>query len=84
MQHLAAEDGVHFVIAGGGGASPYPTKAAARLLFAASQNGFAVIEADRKALSVSLVDDDLKVLHRFTIAARPTEAGAAAPAAAPP
>ncbi len=73
LQHLAAEDGVHFVIAGGGGASPYPTTAAARLLFAASQNGFAVIDADRKSLSVSLVDDDLKVLHRFTIATPPTK-----------
>ena len=73
MQHLAAQDGVHFVIAGGGGASPYPTTAASRLLFAASQNRFAVIDADRKSLSVSLVDDDLKVLHRFTIATPATK-----------
>lgn len=69
LQHLAAEDGVHFVIAGGGGAGTYPTKSAARALFAASQNGFAVIEADRTTLSVSLIDGDLNVLHQFTIAA---------------
>ena len=46
LQHITAEDGVHFVIAGGGGAGTYPTKPAPRSLFAASQNGFAVIEAD--------------------------------------
>ena len=69
LQHITAEAGVHFVIAGGGGAGTYPTKPAPRSLFAASQNGFAVIEADRKTLSVSLIDGDLKVLHRFTIAA---------------
>jgi tartrate-resistant acid phosphatase type 5 len=69
LQHLAPEGGVHFVIAGGGGAGTYPTKPAPRSLFAASQNGFAVIEADRKTMSVSLVDGDLNVLHQFTIRA---------------
>jgi hypothetical protein len=82
MQHLAAEDGVHFVIAGGGGAGTYPTKPAPRSLFAAGQNGFAVIDADRKGLSVSLVDGDLKVLHRFTITMAEATA-ASVPAAAP-
>jgi tartrate-resistant acid phosphatase type 5 len=77
LQHIAPQDGVHFVIAGGGGAGTYPTKPAARSLFAANQNGFAVIEADHKALSVSLVDGDLEVLHRFTIAADATERAAA-------
>ena len=67
LQHLAPEDGVHFVIAGGGGSGTYPAKPAPRSLFAASQNGFAVIEADRKTFSVSLIDGDLKALHRFTI-----------------
>jgi hypothetical protein len=79
LEHLVADGGVHLVIAGGGGASPYPIKASPRALFTASQNGFAVIEADRKALSVSLVDSDLKVLHRFAITAGETQ-----PAAAPP
>jgi len=67
LQHLAAEDGVAFVIAGGGGAGTYPTKQSPRSQFAAGQNGFAIIEADRRTLSVSLIDADLKVLHRFTI-----------------
>ncbi|HEY7371451.1 MAG TPA: metallophosphoesterase [Polyangia bacterium] len=81
LQHIADEDGVHFVIAGGGGAGTYPTKPAARSLFATNQNGFAVLEADRRTLSVSLVDGDQKVLHRFTIAPDRTEATAGAPAA---
>jgi predicted MPP superfamily phosphohydrolase len=71
LQHLAPEDGVHFVIAGGGGAGTYSTKPSSRSLFAASQNGFAVIEADRKTMSVSLIDGDLNVLHRFTIGGAP-------------
>jgi len=81
LQHIADENGVHFVIAGGGGAGTYPTKPASRSLYAANQNGFAVIEADRRTLSVSLVDGDQKVLHRFTIGPDRTEAAPGAPAA---
>jgi len=83
LEHLAPEGGVHFVIAGGGGAGTYPIKPSPRALFAASKNGFAVIEADRRTLSVSLIDGELKVLHRFTIAAAADDepkAAAAAPA----
>lgn len=83
LEHLAPDGGVHFVIAGGGGAGTYPIKPSPRSLFAASKNGFAVIEADRKTLSVSLVDGDLKVLHRFTIAGGVNESKAAASAASP-
>jgi hypothetical protein len=68
LQHIGAEDGVHFVIAGGGGAGTYPTRPGSRSQFAASQNGFAVIEADRRTLSVKLIDGDLNVLHQFAIA----------------
>jgi hypothetical protein len=71
------------VIAGGGGAGTYPLKPSPRSLFAASQNGFAVIEADRKTLSVSLIDGDLKVLHRFTIADGADERHAAAASSSP-
>ena len=66
------------MIVGGGGAVLYPIKAGLRAVFAASQNGFAVIEANRQALSVSLVDGGLKVLHRFTITAD-AQPGVAAP-----
>jgi tartrate-resistant acid phosphatase type 5 len=80
LEHLAPDGGVHFVVAGGGGAGTYPIKPSPRSLFAASKNGFAVIEADRKTFSVSLIDGDLKVLHRFTIAAdAKAEAAGSAP-----
>jgi tartrate-resistant acid phosphatase type 5 len=67
LQHLAPDEGVHFVVAGGGGAQPRAVKPGPRSLFAASKNGFAVIEATRSALTVSIVGEDLKVLHRFAI-----------------
>ena len=67
LQHLAPEGGVHFVIVGGGGAQPRPTKAGPRSLFAASKNGFAVIEATRSSLSVNILGEDLKSLHKFSI-----------------
>ncbi len=76
LEHLAPDAGVHFVIAGGGGAGTYPIKPSPRALYAASKNGFAVLEADRKTLTVSLLDGDLKVLHRFTIAGGGDEPGA--------
>ena len=69
LQHLVPEDGLHFVIAGGGGAAPRVVNPGPRSLFAASSNGFAIIEASRDNLTVSLVDEALKVLHRFTITA---------------
>ena len=67
MQHLAPEAGVHFVIVGGGGATPRPTRQGPRSLFAASKNGFAVIEASRTNLSVTFLGEDLKTLHRFSM-----------------
>ena len=67
LQHIAPEDGVHFVVAGGGGASPRAITAGPRSLFAASKNGFAVIEATRSALTVMLVDENLQTLHQFVI-----------------
>jgi hypothetical protein len=67
LQHIAPEDGVHFVVAGGGGAQPRPTLGGPRSLFSASQNGFAVIEASHHTLEVSLVGEDLQTLHKFTV-----------------
>ncbi|HET6146202.1 MAG TPA: metallophosphoesterase [Polyangia bacterium] len=67
LQHLGPEAGVHFVVAGGGGAQARRISKGPRSLFAASKNGFAVIEGTRTALTVSLVGDDLKTLHRFTL-----------------
>jgi hypothetical protein len=67
LQHLAPDQGVHFVIAGGGGALPRPITPGPRSLFAASKNGFAVIESNRASLTVRLVGEDLKTLHQFTL-----------------
>ena len=67
LQHLAPEGGVHFVVAGGGGAAPRAVTPGTRALFAASKNGFAVIEASRSALTVMLVDENLETLHQFTL-----------------
>jgi tartrate-resistant acid phosphatase type 5 len=67
LQHLGPEGGVHFVIAGGGGAQPRRTSGGPRSLFAASKNGFAVIEASRTSLSVTIVGEDLKTLHQFAL-----------------
>jgi tartrate-resistant acid phosphatase type 5 len=67
LQHIAPEGGVHFVLAGGGGAAPRVISAGPRSLYAASKNGFAVIEGSRSALTVSLVDEQLETVHRFAI-----------------
>jgi hypothetical protein len=67
LRHIAPEEGVQFVLAGGGGAQTRPVTPGPRSLFAASKNGFAVVEATATKATVMLMDEDLKVLHRFTI-----------------
>lgn len=67
LQHIATEDGVHFVLAGGGGAPPRPVTPGPKSLFAASKNGFAVVDATATTVTVTLMDQDLNVLHRFVI-----------------
>jgi 3',5'-cyclic AMP phosphodiesterase CpdA len=67
LQQIAAEDGIHFVVAGGGGAATRPIAPGPKSLFAASKNGFAVVEATKATVTVSFMDEELNVLHRFTI-----------------
>jgi tartrate-resistant acid phosphatase type 5 len=67
LQHIAPEGGVHFVLAGGGGAAPRVITAGPRSLYAASKNGFAVIEGSRSTLTVMLVDENLETVHRFAV-----------------
>jgi hypothetical protein len=67
LQHIAPEAGVHFVLAGGGGAAPRPVTPGARLLFGANKNGFTVLEATRTSLTVTYLDQGLETLHRFTV-----------------
>jgi hypothetical protein len=86
LQVLSPEDGVHFAIVGGGGATPRAVGSGPRTRFAASKNGFAVIEANSKTLTFTLLDGDLHPLHSFTIgdwAGGATNAPSDAPAKLP-
>lgn len=67
MQVLAPEKGLHFVIAGGGGAAPRPITPGARSVFAGSQNGFGVLEAGQQTLTVRLVGVDGRTVHKLVI-----------------
>src|SRR5262245_7088533 len=46
LQHVRPEGGVHFFVAGGGGAGTYELNEYERTIFKAQKNGFAVLEAD--------------------------------------
>jgi hypothetical protein len=67
LQHLAPDGGVQFAIVGGGGAEPRPVSPGPRSLFAASKNGFGVIEASKSTLTVTYVGADLQILHTFSL-----------------
>jgi len=67
LQHLAPDGGVQFAIVGGGGAEPRAVNPGPRSLFAASKNGFGVIEADKKTLTFTYVGSELQTLHAFTL-----------------
>ncbi len=67
LQVIKPEAGVHFFIAGGGGAGLYELRPYERSVFASRSNGFAVIEADRDRLVVSLVDASGKPVYEETI-----------------
>lgn len=64
LQHLRPEDGVHFLVTGGGGARPRPLVAGPRTRFARSGNGFLVLEASRTSLVATFVGDDGRELYR--------------------
>ena len=74
LQHLKAEEGVHFFVAGGGGAGLRPLKPDPRSLFAKDAHAFAVVEANGKQLKVRFIDTALKPLYEATL----TKSGAAA------
>jgi tartrate-resistant acid phosphatase type 5 len=67
MQHLAAERGVHFFVAGSGGAGVRPVKAEPRALFARAAHGFAVLDIAPERVRVDFVGTDLQVLHSYTV-----------------
>jgi tartrate-resistant acid phosphatase type 5 len=69
LQILKEDGGVHFVVAGAGGAGLYDFEQQdySRSTFKAKVYGFAVIEADRKTLNVRLVDTDGKELSALKL-----------------
>jgi tartrate-resistant acid phosphatase type 5 len=67
LQVIKPEAGVHFFVAGGGGAGLYDLRPYERSIFASRSNGFAVIEADRDQLVVRLVDTSGKPVYEETI-----------------
>jgi 3',5'-cyclic AMP phosphodiesterase CpdA len=71
MQHLKPEGRLHFFIAGSGGKlrtiEPGP-----RSLFAKSANGFAVLEADARTLTVTFVETDLATPYTYTLTRAPS------------
>jgi tartrate-resistant acid phosphatase type 5 len=71
LQHLRAVEGVSLFIAGGGGAPPRAIGRGERTLFAASENGFAVIDADETSFQLTFVDDDLNALYKATLPVSP-------------
>ena len=67
MQHLKPDGGVHFFIAGGGGAMTRLLRPGPRSVFARAAYGFAVLEADRGRLKVTLVGVDSRPMHEHTL-----------------
>lgn len=67
LQHLKEEGGVHFFVAGGGGAGIRPITPGPRSLFAKSSYGFSVVEADAKQLKVRFIDAALQPLYEATL-----------------
>lgn len=79
LQALRPEGNVRFYVAGGGGASLYDLRPYARSVFASRSNGFAVIDADRSQMTISLVDSGGATVYTDTIKKdAATTAGAAA------
>lgn len=66
MPHLKPDGRLHFFVAGSGGKvrtiEPGP-----RSLFAKGANGFAVIDADARSLTVTFVEKDLTSPYTFTL-----------------
>jgi hypothetical protein len=67
LQHLRPEGGVHFFVAGGGGASLRHPKPGPRSLFAKDAYGFAVLEADEKQLHIEFIGADLNQLYEYIL-----------------
>ena len=71
LQALEPAQGVRFFVAGGGGAGLYEVQPDAHARFASRSNGFAVVDADDKQLTVRLVDATGKTVYEDTIVKSP-------------
>jgi len=67
LQALQPQRGVRFYIAGGGGAGLYEVTPGPSSLFASRSNGFAVIEADARQLTIKLVEAGGKPVYEEVI-----------------
>jgi len=67
LQHVRPEGGVHFFVAGGGGAGAYELNEYERTIFKAQKHGFAALEADGKKLKVRLIGADGAQLYEYTL-----------------
>jgi tartrate-resistant acid phosphatase type 5 len=76
LQALQPDANVRFYIAGGGGAGLYDLRPYERSVFSSRSNGFAVIDADRTQMTVSLVDGNGATLYTDTIKKDTTTASA--------
>lgn len=68
MQHIKPENGVHFFVSAGGGASLYPVfENSQRAYYAKSINGFAAISADRNHFKVDFIGAHGESLYEYTL-----------------
>ncbi|MEW6126376.1 MAG: metallophosphoesterase [Acidobacteriota bacterium] len=68
IEHLKPSDSkIHYLIAGGGGATLYKLKESKRAYFAESVNGFAVLEATAEEIKVRFIGVDGKQLYEYPI-----------------
>jgi tartrate-resistant acid phosphatase type 5 len=67
LQHVRPEGGVHFFVAGGGGAGTYELKDYERTIFKAQTHGFASLEVEVKQLKVRLVRADGAQVYEYTL-----------------
>jgi hypothetical protein len=67
LQHLREEDGIHYFVAGGGGAKTREPHSDPRSLFARADHGFAVLDVDPSSLTVHFIGEDSHELYSSTI-----------------
>jgi 3',5'-cyclic AMP phosphodiesterase CpdA len=67
LQHVKPEGGVHFIVAGGGGAGTYELKDYERTIFKAQVHGFASLEVGTARLKVRLVKADGTQVYEYAL-----------------